>query len=178
MYKKYITSSRRLAWLVRPGAEAPGRPTQSGPPGSHCQLPPCSILQCVQSKLHHFLDHKLNVFPRDPFLTYLALLFVVGKYVNSNKLFIMTRWNVLIEIKQYLVMIRFLCKNMINTKHQAAAGPGQARGRARVPGRRVRGPGLGPGRRRLVFCIYHIFAGFNLSGVVFLFFLSFFTKNM
>ena len=58
----------------------------------------------------------------------------------------------------------------MNTKYQAAAGPGQAKGRAAAgPGpARARplawpGPGrLGPGR--LFFWIYFIFADFNLSG--------------
>ena len=50
----------------------------------------------------------LNVFLGDPYFWHICGHFVVEKYVHSKHMYIITRLNVLIEPKQYLVIIRFL----------------------------------------------------------------------
>ena len=54
----------------------------------------------------------LNVF-NGTLSWHICVIFFAEKYVNSNSMYIRTRLNVLIETKQYLVMIRFWfsCQN-------------------------------------------------------------------
>ena len=53
-------------------------------------------------------SNPLNVFIGDLSLPCLRFFVVAENYIISNNMYIMTCWNVLVERKQYLVMIRFL----------------------------------------------------------------------